>query len=848
MQTKNLELAPYQLRHTTDPAIFTFQSTAELPPLQHVIGQHRAVRSIDFGIEIPNHGYNIFVVGPAGSGRTTVVRRFLDRQARQKPVPDEWVYVYNFENPDRPRALNVPAGRAIKLRQGMEELVQRLRQEMPRAFEGEFYEQRRREILLDLQQKQQELLLNLEKYLNERGFALIRSQMGLAIAPVLNGEVLSAEAYDRLDPEIKKRFEAYRRELQEQFDKTMRQTRELDRQGRAAIEKITQELAGFVVDQLMQDLRESFADCPKVAAYLAAVREDAVQNAGNFIGGGGEEDKSPFALLTRQTAARFMDRYKVNILAEAGSTEGAPVIIEYNPTYPNLLGRIEHRAEFGAMITDFTQIKAGALHRANGGYLVMEAKALLSNPLAWDGLKRALRNHEIKIEEMAQFYGLISTATLEPEPIPLDVKVVIIGDERLYQLLYYYDEDFRELFKVKAEFTPTIPRDRQALEEYALFIGDLCRRENLRHFEPAAVARVIDEAARNADDQYKVTTRFADVADLVRESSFWAGRAGRETVTAEDVRQAVSERLYRLSQIVERYIETIQEGTLIIETQGAVVGQINGLSVIQLANFEFGLPSRITAKTFMGKAGVVSIDREVKMSGPIHDKGQLILASYLASRFAQKRTLSMSASLTFEQNYSGIEGDSASSTELYALISSLADVPIKQNLAVTGSVNQFGQVQAIGGVNAKIEGFFDVCRAKGLTGDQGVLIPAANVRHLMLREDVVQAVAEGKFHIYAVSTVEEGIELLTGIPAGEASEQWDYPPDTVYGRVQAKLEKFAENLRKEGAEEEEEEEETPFGPGPAEEEEESGEPDEGEPDEPDDDTPEEPEDEVPLVY
>lgn len=807
MEAKDRELQPEQLRRKSDPSMFSFESTAGLPPLQQVIGQERAVRAIDFGTEIPSHGYNIFAVGPAGSGRTTAVRQFLDRRATQRPGPSEWCYVYNFEDPRRPSTVELPPGRASQLRRQMAELVQQLQREIPRTFEGELYEERRREVTLEMQRRQQELYQSLEQYLNERGFALIRTQMGLAIAPMLEGEALSAEAYQRLDPEVKKKFEAYRPELQEQFDKTMRQARELDREAKQAIESINSELAGFVVDNPMSDLRESFSDCPKVLAYLDAVRRDAVQNVSSFLPIP-EGEQTPFAAGQAGPRRRWLNRYEINVVAEAGDCRCAPVVIEDNPTYPNLIGRIEHRAEFGAIVTDFTQIRAGALHRANGGYLIVEAKSLLANPLAWDGLKRALRNREIKIEEMAQFYGLVAASTLVPEPIPLDVKVVIIGEERIHRLLHAYDEDYRELFKVKAQFATQMSRDEKTAAEYAQLVGDLCRNEGLRHFDPTAVARLLDEAARLAGDQQKLTTRFADVADLVRESSFLASRAGREVVISDDVRAAVDERTYRRSYAAERYVEMIQDGVILIDTSGAIVGQVNGLSVTQAADLSFGLPSRITAKTFVGRAGVVSIDREVKMSGPIHDKGQLILSSYLSGRFAQKKPLTMSASLTFEQLYRGVEGDSASSTELYALLSVLSQVPIKQSLAVTGSVNQLGQVQAIGGVNAKIEGFFDVCEARGLTGDQGVLIPSSNVRHLMLRDDVVDAVVNGEFHIYSVSTIEEGLQILTGISPGEASEDGSYPEGTIYALVQARLDEYAEGMKREAAEEEEETEAT----------------------------------------
>ncbi len=806
MDNQKLRLDPEQLRRSTDPTQFTFETTADLPPLDKIIGQDRAVRSIDFGIDIRAQGYNIFVVGPPGSGRTSVVREFLDRNAEARPSPPEWCYVYNFDDPRRPKAISLAAGLATKLQSAMSEFVNQLQEEIPRAFEGEFFEQRRREITRGLQERQQELLQQLEKYLNERGFALIRNQMGLAIAPVIEGRVLSAEEYERLDSETKQRFERYRPELQEQFDTTMRLTRQLDREGRQSLDSITRELAGFVVDQLLDDAKERFQQFPKALAYMDAVRQDVVQNARQFLEEAAQQQQLPFGLDPAARRERWLHRYGVNVLVEACEKACAPIVIEDNPTYHNLIGRIEHRAEFGAVVTDFDQIREGALHRANGGYLVVEAKSLLTNPLAWDALKRALRNHQVKIEDMAQFYGLVAAATLEPEPIPLDVKVVIIGDPLLYELLYTYDEDFRELFKVKAQFAVDIPVSEEASQDYARFIGNLTRNEGLRPFGPGAIARIIDEASRLAESQTKVTTRMSQVADLVRESAYWAGHDGRDVATAEDVRHAVNERIYRRNYAAERYQESIKDEIMLIDVTGGQVGQVNGLSVLQMANFTFGAPSRVTARTYMGKAGIVSIDREVKMSGPIHDKGQLTLSAWLAGRFAQKRSLGLSATVTFEQSYGGVEGDSAASTELYALLSSLSDVPIKQNLAVTGSVNQRGQVQAIGGVNAKIEGFFETCKMQGLTGDQGVLIPRSNVQHLMLHDDVIEAVAQGKFHVYAVSTIEEGIELLTGVPAGEPDEQGDYPEGTLYQKIQAKLDYYAERSREEGKAKEQERE------------------------------------------
>jgi len=794
MNCKDYELGIKQLRRRTDPATLGFKSTEETLPLEHIIGQERAVRAIDFGIHMPGNKYHIVVVGPPGSGRTSVVKQFLDAQARSRPCPNEWCYVHNFDDPGRPRALRAPAGRAAILRREMKELVSRIKEDIPRTLEGELYEQRRREITLEYQNKQQALLEELQKSVNERGFALIQSQMGLHIAPVVDGKALTSEQYDQLDPEARQRLESHRPELTEQFDKTMRITRQLDRERRRALQQITYELIGFVVDQLMADTRAQFQDCPKILEYLDAVRRDLVAHADEYM----PQQAAQPSLIPDPRAIRdeWSKRYQINVLSSSNPEGCAPVVVEDNPTYQNLIGRIEHRAEFGAMLTDFTHIRAGALHRANGGYLIVEAKDLLSNPLAWHGLKRALHNQEIKIEEIAQFYGLVSTVRLEPEPIPLDVKVVIIAEEWLYQALNTADEDFRDQFKVKAEFHTTMPRTPDTTQDLTRFIGDTCRRQGLRHFDAPAVARIVEEASRLADDQEKLTTRLAVIQEIVEQGAFWAAQAKHALVTAEDVDRAVGERRYRLAHIAERYADRIEEGVVLINTTGSVVGQVNGLSVLQLPHFAFGIPSRVTARTFAGKAGVVSIDREVKMSGPIHDKGQLILSAWLASRFAQERPLTMSATLTFEQSYSGIEGDSASSTELYALLSSLSGIPLKQNLAVTGSINQAGEIQAIGGVNAKVEGFFDVCKRRGLTGDQGVLMPAANVRHLMLRQDIVEAADQGQFHVYAVSTVEEGIELLTDTPVGEPDEDGHYPENSVFGKVHARLAEYAARSEK----------------------------------------------------
>jgi len=801
------ELSPQQLRYSCPPNTFEFQSTAELPSLDEIIGQERATRAVEFGINMPGEGYNIFALGPAGAGKTTVIRQFLEHMAATRPVPSDWCYVNSFDNPDKPRALSLPPGRGCAFRDDMGALVEKLRTDMVRAFESEHYEQRKKDILREMQEQQSAAFSRLERYLNERSFALIRTPAGLAIAPMMNGKPLSAEEYSALDPKIKERFEAQRGDLQEQMEKTMRQVREQDKEIRARIDALDHELAQFVVGDHLGELRTRYADCASVISYLEEVEKDIIEHTSYFLASSQEAQPAPTVLpLPLPKEGGPLKRYKVNLLVDHCHSEGAPVVVETNPNYHNLIGRIEHRVEFGAMVTDFTMIKAGALHRANGGYLVVEAKRLLSYPLAWDALKRALSNREMRIEEMGEAFRPIASVTLEPEPIPLEVKVILIGDPEIYYLLYELDQDFRELFKVKADFETRMERNEDSIHRYALFIAERCRQEDLRHFDSTGVARVVEYGSRVVEDQDKLSTRFSDIADLVRESAYWAVRNDHALVTAGDVQQALDERANRSNRVEKQIREATQRGFIFVDTTGEVVGQANGLSILSVGDYEFGKPSRITATTFMGKPGLVNIDREVKMTGPIHDKGALILAGYLGGKYAQAKPFSLAASIVFEQAYEGIEGDSASSTELYALLSSLAEVPIKQGIAVTGSVNQLGQIQPVGGVTRKIEGFFDVCKSKGLTGDQGVIIPAANLKNLMLGHEVVDAVKEGRFHIYPVRTVDEGIAILTGREAGKLQEDGTYPEGSINDLVIRKLQTVAEESpRKDGEEDPEDE-------------------------------------------
>ncbi|MGQ9584281.1 MAG: AAA family ATPase [Anaerolineae bacterium] len=805
------ELSAEELRRSCAVQELGFASTAELPELSEIIGQERATRAIEFGIDIASYGYNIYAMGPPGAGKTTTIMTFLQRKARTQPAPSDWAYVNNFEDPGRPNAIRLPPGKASQFSQAVDEMLDALRTELPRAFESTNYEEHRSRLSREFEARRNEALKRLEEWATEQGFALLRGPMGLIIAPVKDGEVVSPEQYAELPEERRAELERLRPVVQEKLEKTMRQVRELEKEARNRLRDLDREIAAFTVKPHMETLQGQFGQIEEVKDFLRAVEEDIVKNVQLFKGAGasGEEGESgegkglPLPFI--QPEGSPYDRYRVNVLVDNSKLEGAPVVLEANPTYQNLVGRVEHRPQFGTLVTDFNMIRAGALHRANGGYLVLDARSVLSNPLAWEALKRALRDEEIRIEEAFQQLSLISTVSLNPEPIPLHLKVVLIGDPITYYLLYSLDPQFEKLFKVRADFSTEMDWTQENVERVARFIRGRCEEENLCHFDLGAVARVVEYSSRLVEDQHKLTTRFAHVADVVREAAYWARRNGHELVTAADVDQAIEEWVYRSNRLEEVLRERIADGIILVDTRGEVVGQVNGLSIITLGDYEFGRPSRITARTYLGSKGLVNIEREVKMSGRIHDKGVLILTGYLGGKYAQQVPMQFSASICFEQGYEGVEGDSASSTELYALLSSLANLPIKQGIAVTGSVNQRGEIQPIGGVNQKVEGFYEVCKAQGLDGAQGVIIPRRNVRNLMLREEVIRAVEEGKFHIWPVDTVDEGIAILTGVEAGQLQEDGTYPEGTVNYRVVEGLRRLAERLREFNKAEEERE-------------------------------------------
>ncbi len=797
--TDHKPLPTSDLFHACDLARFKFKNTAELEPLEELIGQDRAVEAVEFGIGIRRDGYNLFAAGPAGTGKHTLIAEFLQRQAKSEPVPDDWCYVYNFEDPRRPKALRLPAGRARPLAADMQRLIEDLRAAIQSAFESEDYRNRREALAQEFKERQGSAFEDIQRKARERSIALVRTPVGLALAPLRKGEVLSPEEFEALPEAERDKAKGDLKELEEQLQATLRQAPRWERELRDRVRKINREVTRLAVDHLIEEIRKKHEDLPEILAWLDVIERDVVDKAESLLAAEqapGAEGGQPAGHQPPRDG--FFRQYTVNVLVARDSDGGAPVFYEDHPTYGNLLGRVEHRSEFGTLVTDFTLIKAGALHRAIGGYLVLDALKLLIQPFAWEGLKRVLRAGEVKIESLGQTLSIIDTVSLDPEPIPLDIKIVLVGERQLYYLLCEYDPDFSELFKVQADFEEEMSREETNVDLYARLIGTIARNEKMRPFGPGSVGRIVERAARIAGDRAKLTTHMRSIADLLHESDYWAGEAGRDVVTAEDVTKAIDTHIHRSDRLREKVQESIAEGILLIDSEGAKPGQINGLSVMQMGGFAFGRPSRITARTSLGRGHVVDIEREVKLGGPLHSKGVLILSGFLADRFGRDRPLALAASLVFEQSYGGVDGDSASSAELYALMSALSGAPIHQGFAVTGSVNQRGEVQAIGGANEKIEGFFDVCKARGLTGEQGVLIPASNVRHLMLRPDVVEACAKGEFAIYAVESIDQGLEILTGIPAGAPDAEGIYPEGSINRRVADRLTDFAEKARKMG--------------------------------------------------
>jgi lon-related putative ATP-dependent protease len=788
-------LTAEDLRRVVDPASLGFASTNDLEPISGLIGQDRALKALEFGTSIKSHDYNIFVLGPPASGKTTAVRQQLTAKAAQGPTPHDWAYVYNFDAPNRPKALRLPHGRAKLLAQGMIAALTELRSVVPGVFEGDDYQARRRAIDEAFRSSQEQAFEAINMKAQQQNIALLRTPTGFTMAPMHEGKVVKPEVFNALPENMRREVENKIEALQKELGDILARVPKADKKRRAALTELNEEVARIAVHEALDELRVAFADVPEALAYLDAAEADLISNIALFLAND-EENAVVRQPLDTAHDVRFR-RYMVNVITSNGDDgqTGAPVIEEINPTYGNVVGRVEHIAQMGTLVTDFLLIKPGALHRANGGFLMLDVRKLLLSPFTWEALKRALKAQIIRIEQPMEAAGLISTQSLDPEPIPLDVRVVLFGDREMYYLLVAYDPDFARLFKVQADFDDSIARSEENDRAFARLVASIVKEHGLQPVDASGVARVIDEGARLADHRDKLSIEIGRIADIVREADHWAKAAGRAITTREDIERAVDEHLQRSDRLRDRSLETFEQKIVLVDVEGAKVGQINGLSVLQLGDFSFGRPSRITARVRLGSGRVTDIEREVKLGGPLHSKGVMILWGYLAGQYALDVPLALAATLVFEQSYGGVDGDSASSAELYALLSALSEIPIKQSFAVTGSVNQLGEVQAIGGVNEKIEGFFDVCKQRGLTKSQGVLIPKANVQHLMLRHDVVDAVRRGEFSVHAVASINEGIEILTGVKAGTRSSDGRFPAGTINRLVEDKLRSFAERGR-----------------------------------------------------
>lgn len=798
-------LRPDQLYRRCDPETFDFETTDALHPLTDMVGQDRAVDAVAFGVEMNLQGYNLFVLGPAGTGRHGFVQRYLTQRAVARPRSSDWCYANNFDRPRRPVALQLPAGRGRQLRHDIERLIDEAYTAIPSAFESEDYRARRREIETAFQAAQAERFQQIQSRAREKGIAVMPTPNGVQIVPVRDGKPLEPEDVEALPETERARLQAETEDLGKQMREAMQAMPGLIRDVREKIRELDREIAMLAAGSLIDDLIEKYREFAKVVGYLRSMQTDIIENVALFMApaetDGQSRQPDHHALSIQQPKeAAAKRRYCINLLVDQSGADGAPLVFEGHPTYHNLIGEIEYLAHMGALVTDFSLIKGGALHRANGGYLVLDAHKVLSEPFAWQGLKQVLRSREIRIESMGQAYNLMRTATLEPEPIPLDVKVVLIGERHLYYMLQALDPEFMELFKVAADFDDRMARSPENNRLFAQLLGTIAKQDGLKPLDRSGVAKLIEESARHAGHAGKLSAQVQRAADIMREANHWAGRSGNPFVGREDIERAIENRVRRASRLRDRLYEEIIDETILIDTGSAHIGQVNGLAVVGLGDFSFGRPNRITARVSLGAGKVVDIEREAKLGGPLHSKGVLILSGFLAGHYVTDRPLSFAASLVLEQSYGGIEGDSASSAELYALISALAEVPIKQCFAVTGSVNQVGEVQAIGGVNEKIEGFFEICKTRGLDGTHGVLIPAANARHLMLRAPVIDAVRAGQFAIYPVHSIDEGIAILTGMPAGERRPDGRFPAATINRLVTDRLIAFAEKRRNYNAE------------------------------------------------
>lgn len=792
------ELKHTQVYRICDLRSLKFKTTEDLTPCKDYIGQKRAVEAINFGLGMEFKGYNLYLSGPPGVGKTTTIETILSSVAKNKPSPPDWCYVFNFQDPNEPNAIELPKGKGKEFRSVMEDFLQDFKMDIPRAFESKEFEKQKQNTMNEFQREKNNLFEELQKKAADSQMQVQFSPTGIITIPLVEGKAISQENYNSLDEKTREKIKAKKEKIDIEVAEALKIARKLEKEAGEKVKELEKKVALFSVRDLIENIREKYKAYPQVIDYFDQIQKHILENIDTLLPAKGAPAGAQMPFRMPQQEPTFTE-YKVNVFTDNSNTKGAPVIYETHPTYTNLLGSIEKEARFGALVTDFTMIRAGSLAKASGGYLVLDALDLFQYPFVWDSLKKALENEELRIEDLYQQYGFSGTVGIKPEPIKLDVKVIIAGNSHLYHMLYAYDEDFRKLFKVKADFDYVVERNDITLSQYSCFIKSVCDRDGINKFDRSGVETVIEYSSRLSGDQNKLSVQFGSITKILKEADYWAKIDNNsKSIKRQHVEKAIEEKIYRSNMIEQKIQEMIAKGTILVDTEGMVTGQINGLAVYNSGDYAFGRPSRITCETYMGTEGVINIDRRARLSGNIHDKGVLILSGYLGTKYAQKKPLSLSASIGFEQSYEMIDGDSASTAELVVLLSSLSGIPIKQSFAITGSVNQKGQIQPIGGVNEKVEGFFEVCKAKGITGEQGVIIPYQNVKNLMLKKEVVQAVKDKEFHIYPAESVNQVIELLTGKEAGSRGSSGKFKTGTVNYLVDKKLREFAEDYRKFG--------------------------------------------------
>ncbi len=791
------ELDYKDLKDTCDPKIFKFDSTKEIVSTANLVyGQDRGIKALEFGVNVDLKGYNLYLEGPTGVGKTMYTKKFLRAKAKKEKTPNDWCYIYNFDNPNEPIAVSLPAGQGQVFKDAMDEFIRGIRKDIKKTFNNDDFEKEKKMIKQEFEGKKAQILEKLNKQTMKLGFQVKSAQNGIYMMPVYEGKLIDEEDYDKLPLEVKSEFEAKSQQVQDMIFETLSDLKIIENKADKKIEEWKSNVALLTVNIHINEVKANFKRNKKISEYLDNVKEDILKNINAFIDDGKEEkNPMPMQMKMMQPNEPWLN-YRVNLFVDNSDVEGSPVIMDSNYTYQNIFGKLEYENQFGAMKTDYTMLKAGLLQKANGGYIMFQARDLLTNPQCYDTLKKVLLVKEIGVENGLEQRSPMMLISLKPEPIPLDVKVILLGNADIYHTLLSMDEDFRKLFKIKVEFEDDAPKTIDNINKLVRFVRSYCEQEELLDLDKEAMAKVVEYASRLSGDKEKLSTQFSEIGQIVGEASTWAKIDKQKTVSKKYVQKAFDERVERLKKYDSKYVQMIKEGALLIDTAGYKVGQINGLTVITIGDYSFGKPSKITANTYIGKNGIVNIEREVEMSGSSHSKGVMILTGYLGELFAQEKPLSLTASICFEQLYGGVDGDSASSTEAYAILSSLSGIPINQSIAVTGSINQKGEIQPIGGVNEKIEGFFQICKMRGLNGEQGVIIPIQNVRNLHLNDQVIEAVKKGNFHIYAIKTIDQGIEILTGVPAGKKDKMGKFPAGTINYLANEKLEKYSNNSLK----------------------------------------------------